>query len=125
MTNACTHTRKIENSKLSIVGNKIQSNKDGVELTLTKNQATLLGCLTKGIHENKTLASIIWNDGNDKCKKNNFNQLIYQLRRSLEKKGFPDDIIITIPRYGYCLNKNYFRNKNNIEDYKTDFLIAY
>lgn len=50
---------------------------------------------------------MVWNDSTGKNKENSFNQLIFRTRILLSENGLPDDFIITIPRYGLCINRNY------------------
>ena len=92
------------------------------EIILSKNQTKLITCLLNEINEKKEIIAFIWSDGSYKSKENNYNQLIHQTRALLIKKGFSEDFIMTIPRYGLCLNKNNLISKTPSKYYATNML---
>lgn len=88
--------------------NKLIMQPDNIELMLSKKQIKLITCLSSNIITKAEIINFIWHPENTHEKENHYNQLVYQTRARLANKGFPDDTIITLPRYGLCLNKNYF-----------------
>ncbi|MBE0150347.1 hypothetical protein [Serratia sp. PL7] len=104
----------LEDSSLILDNNKLITKDERKEAILSKNQKYLLLCLMKKINEKNEIISCIWDKGN--CKKNSYNQLIYQTRELLTRSGFPPNIIITIPRYGVYLNQEMLTTKPKIDE---------
>ncbi|WP_261112980.1 transcriptional regulator [Serratia quinivorans] len=77
----------------------------GIEVVLSNNQKKLFLCLLSDLNDKQEIIKKIWPDMDCKLANNNYAQLIYRTRKLLSKKKFPPDVIITIPRYGVCLNK--------------------
>lgn len=86
---------------------RLKHNDNDNEVILSKNQTKLLVCLINEIHEKKSIINYIWNNGDCKSKKNSYSQLIHKTKVFLTQNGFPADFIITIPRYGLCLNRSF------------------
>lgn len=96
-----------ENDMLVLDVKKLTFKRQKKEVALSKYQTRLIDALIKGINEKEALFSMVWNDSAGKNKENSFNQLIFRTRILLSEHGLPDDFIITIPRYGLCINRNY------------------
>ncbi|CNE49235.1 winged helix-turn-helix domain-containing protein [Yersinia kristensenii] len=92
------------------------------EIILSKNQTKLITCLLNEINEKKDIITFIWSRNSYKSKENNYNQLIYQTRTLFINAGFAEDFIMTIPRYGLCLNKNNLITKTPAKYYSTNML---
>ncbi|MGQ8776649.1 winged helix-turn-helix domain-containing protein [Serratia sp. NA_112.1] len=85
-------------SKLIIDGGK-------QEVVLSKNQKKLFLCLLNDINDKKEIINKIWPNIDCKLADNNYSQLICRTRVLLSKNEFPPNVIVTIPRYGVCLNR--------------------
>nr|WP_314266587.1 hypothetical protein [uncultured Moellerella sp.] len=104
------YLNKISNNEYNapiIDGNKFIFSSLKKEVSLSKNQTKLLSCLLNDINQKKDIILFIWGKDNDKSNENNYNQLIHRTRALFISEGFADDFIMTIPRYGVCLNKNH------------------
>lgn len=102
-----------EDDYLIIDNNKLITKSGRSEVTLSKNKKYLILCLMKKINKKKEIISCIW--GGESCKKNSYNQLIYQTRQLLAHSGFPPNMIVTIPRYGAYLNQELLNTKPKID----------
>ncbi|ARZ00587.1 winged helix-turn-helix domain-containing protein [Yersinia ruckeri] len=92
-----------ERGVITIHNNKLKIKNTDAEVTLSKNQRKLLVCLMKNINEKERIIELIWGDSG--IREMSYHQLIYKTRFRLSNNGFPDEFIMTIPRYGLCLNK--------------------
>ncbi|HGM5491176.1 TPA: transcriptional regulator [Serratia fonticola] len=99
----------LENDTLILNGSRLKLKNTGVQILLGRNQTKLMNCLIKGINAKKDIIQIIWGHEQKKSKENNYNQLVFQTRALLNSKGIVENVILTIPRYGLCLNKNLLR----------------
>ncbi|OCJ45494.1 hypothetical protein A6U95_18715 [Serratia sp. 14-2641] len=99
------NTSYFENNLLVLDGNKLRLKKQVREVTLSKNQTKLLIFLINEINDKHSIIEFIWGGVNSKSKENNYNQLVYKTKALLVQNGFPENFIITLPRYGLCLNK--------------------
>lgn len=103
-----------ENEILVLDVKKLVYKINNIEIRLSKKQTKLIDFLIKGINQKEEIISLMWNENANKSVVNSYNQLVYQTRSLLIDNGLPDDFIITIPRYGLCINKNYIdRNLAN------------
>jgi len=114
MNKKIKETSYFENSSLILDNNRLITKNEKKEAVLSKNQKYLLLCLMKKINEKNEIISCIWDKG--RCKKNSYNQLIYQTRELLTRSGFPPNIIVTIPRYGAYLNQEPLTTKPKIDE---------
>ncbi|WP_199063782.1 hypothetical protein [Serratia sp. ASV30] len=64
----------------------------------------------KGINEKRRIIELVWGGEDVNAKEMHYHQLIHKTRTRLTKKGFPNDFIMTIPRYGLCLNKDFLHS---------------
>ncbi|WP_158510607.1 winged helix-turn-helix domain-containing protein [Serratia rubidaea] len=110
MKNINTEIKRTGTSNLFLEGRVLYLKSEHRKTTISKNQEKLIQCLLNGVFEKEEIINFIWGLKN---KKNNYNQLIHQFRKQLSSKGFPDDLIITIPRYGLCLNKYWLSKKSS------------
>ncbi|CNF08931.1 MULTISPECIES: winged helix-turn-helix domain-containing protein [Yersinia] len=108
-------------------GNKLTFPIKNKEIILSKNQAKLINCLLNKTNEKSDIIKFIWGEGIYKSKNNSYNQLIHQTRALFIDEGFSPNFIMTIPRYGVCLNKNKlisnnpkkYRSANMLNDHAT------
>ena len=98
-----------ENEKLSLRERKLQIKNSDIMAIISKNQRKLMLCLMQEINDKNEIIELIWGNKKSKSKESNYNQLVYQTRSLLAKNGFPDDLIITIHRYGLCLNHQFLK----------------
>lgn len=96
---------RFENSAILLNGNILRLKGNGAEVLLSKNQSKLLACLINEINEKESIIDYIWSKKKCKSKENSYSQLVYKTKLLLETNGFPKNFIMTIPRYGLCLNK--------------------
>ncbi|HHA1916843.1 helix-turn-helix domain-containing protein [Enterobacter kobei] len=112
-----------ESERLKIKNNRVVYLKSNhAMIKLAKNQHKLLICLIAEINCKQKIIERLWGGG-DTSHDNKYNQLIFKLRKSLSAAGFPDDTILTIHRYGVCLNKNLLVKKTDPLLMKHDTLI--
>lgn len=107
---------EIENEKLLLKGRKLVIKKSDVVAIISKNQRKLLLCLMQEVNEKRDIINYIWSDKDTKSQERNYNQLVYQTRALLIRNGFPKDLIITIHRYGLCLNQQFLKTENSQYD---------
>ncbi|HHQ6559275.1 TPA: winged helix-turn-helix domain-containing protein [Serratia fonticola] len=74
--------------------------------TLSKNQAKLLHCLLCGQGKKEQVIETIWGGGNTIQNESKYIQLILRTRSKLSQSGFPSDTILTIKKFGVCLNES-------------------
>ncbi len=118
---------QFEQEPLILSGNKLIFLIKNKEVILSKNQTKLIDCLLNKINEKSDIINFIWDKGIYKSRNNNYNQLIHQTRALFTGEGFSPDFIMTIPRYGVCLNKNNliskdpqkYRSANMLNDHAT------
>lgn len=103
----------LELNKVAIHGEKLKIKNTSTEIKLSKNQKKLLLCLMKKINDKRVIIEIIWGKGECDSNEMNYHQLIYKTRKKLVSKGIPDDFIMTIPRYGLCLNMEFVHQDTN------------
>ncbi|CAI1888842.1 Uncharacterised protein [Serratia quinivorans] len=63
-------------------------------------------CLINEVNDKNYIIAEIWPGTKAKSKENNYTQLLFQTKAVLARGGFPEDTIITMPKYGICLNMN-------------------
>lgn len=93
-------------NKISLVGDIVYYNKSNKMAKLSKNQVKLFHCLLNGQGEKSQIIDFIWGDGSLTETEFKYNQLICRTRSKLTRSGFPSDIILTIPKFGVCINKS-------------------
>lgn len=71
-------------------------------------QVYLMNCLSQGITKKQKIIDYIWG-GKGNC--NKLNKLVFNTRKKIFKSNLPGDIILTIPKHGFCLNSVYFDHK--------------
>lgn len=76
---------------------------------LSKMQRNLLVCLFNNITDKREIVFYLWQETDFAKKENSYAQLVYQLRANLSQAGMPRDLLLTLPRYGVCLNKKLMR----------------
>lgn len=98
--------RKISSyNQISMVGDVVYYNKNNKMAKLSKNQIKLFHCLLNGMGEKSQIINFIWGGGSLTETEFKYNQLICRTRSKLTRSGFPSDIILTIPKFGVCINK--------------------
>ncbi len=96
-----------ENEILVLDVKKLIFKRENKEISLSKNQTRLIDFLIKGVTKKDELIVLLWKNTPKKSTENSYNQLVFKTRSVLVGNGLPDDFLITIPRYGLCINKNY------------------
>ncbi|MFG1175762.1 transcriptional regulator [Erwiniaceae bacterium CAU 1747] len=102
---------KYENGKLLLKEKYLIIKDTDIMAKVSKNQRILILCLMNEIIEKEKIIQNIWGRNPSSSKEKNYNQLVFQTRSLLAKHGFPNDLIMTIHRYGLCFNK-FFLNSN-------------
>ena len=97
---------------LELNGRKLIFKSINREILLSKRQLGLIVCLLNEINEKKAIIRYVWSEDNPENRENNYNQLVYQLRALFIRHDLPSDLLITLPRYGLCLNKEWLGISN-------------
>lgn len=108
-----------ENEMLVLDVKKLIFKRNNKNITLSKHQTRLIDALIKGINEKEGVMALVWNGKLSKYNDNSFNQLVFRTRMLLSENDLPDDFIITIPRYGLCINKNYISRVSTTSEVST------
>ncbi|HBE9082016.1 winged helix-turn-helix domain-containing protein [Serratia fonticola] len=95
---------KLKNYSLIVEGRTLKLNNSQMAVKLSKNQTKLLLCLINEIQEKQTIINYIWGSDKNDENESNYRQLVRRTREILEKNGFPNDTVLTIPNYGLCIN---------------------
>lgn len=103
---------KYENEKLLLKDKYLIIKNSNIMAKVSKNQRILILCLMNEIIEKEKIIQNVWGRNPSGSKEKNYNQLVFQTRSLLAKQGFPNDLIMTIHRYGLCFNK-FFLNSND------------
>jgi DNA-binding winged helix-turn-helix (wHTH) protein len=103
---------RVENATMILSGNTLRFKKGNDQIKLSKNQAKLMTCLMNEGNEKENIINYIWGAIDCKSRENNYSQLIFKTKQLFIKNGLPADILMTIPNYGLCINKNYTEAKN-------------
>jgi len=111
MNNLEPRSVKYENEKLLLKDKYLMIKDSNIMAKVSKNQRILILCLMNEIIEKDKIIKNIWGVNTSVSKEKNYNQLVFQTRALLAKQGFPNDLIMTIHRYGLCFNK-LFLNSN-------------
>lgn len=111
MNNLEPRSVKYENEKLLLKDKYLMIKDSNIMAKVSKNQRVLILCLMNEIIEKEKIIKNIWGVNTSVSKEKNYNQLVFQTRALLAKQGFPNDLIMTIHRYGLCFNK-LFLNSN-------------
>lgn len=90
---------------ITLSNNVIHYNPCDKMVRLSKNQIKLFTCLLSNRSEKEDIIQFIWGEGYQKKNELKYNQLIYRTRTKLIRLGLPNDLILTIPGFGVCLNK--------------------
>lgn len=106
-----------ENATMLLSGNTLRFKKGNDKIKLSKNQSKLMACLISEENEKRNIINYIWGARDCKSRDNSYSQLVFKIKKSLIKNDFPADLIITIPNYGLCINKNYTEDKNCRRDH--------
>jgi DNA-binding winged helix-turn-helix (wHTH) protein len=112
MTCSKKHNLSFENEMLELNGRKLIFKSINREILLSKRQLGLIVCLLNEINEKKAIIRYVWSEDNPENRENNYNQLVYQLRALFIRHDLPSDLLITLPRYGLCLNKEWLGISN-------------
>lgn len=109
-----------ENEILVLDVQKLILKKEKKEISLSKNQTRLIDFLIKGVTQKDELIHLLWKENPRKSTENSYNQLVFKTRSVLIDNGLPADFLITIPRYGLCINKNYIDKNLSKSHIKTE-----
>ncbi|HBQ3906895.1 hypothetical protein GJJ25_27110 [Klebsiella pneumoniae] len=120
MNNLEPKSVKYENEKLLLKDKYLMIKDSNIMAKVSKNQRILILCLMNEIIEKEKIIQNIWGTNTSVSKEKNYNQLVFQTRALLAKQGFPDNLIMTIHRYGLCFNKSFLSsnkmlNSQNME----------
>ena len=121
MNNIELKSVKYENEKLLLKDKYLMIKDSNIIAKVSKNQRILILCLMNEIIEKEKIIQNVWGRNTSMSKEKNYNQLVFQTRALLSKQGFPNDLIMTIHRYGLCFNKFFLNsnktpNTNSMED---------
>jgi len=103
---------RFENATMLLSGNTLRFKKCNDKIKLSKNQSKLMACLISDGNEKRNIINYIWGETDCKSKENSYSQLVFKTKQLFIKNGLPADLIMTIPNYGLCINKNYMEDKN-------------
>ncbi|MEG9795531.1 hypothetical protein V6X42_23955 [Serratia marcescens] len=104
--NTVTNTPRFENNRLALVNGTLIFKKENISVRLSALQNKLLGCLVRDITQKPDIIQAIWPGAEGKAKGNNYNQLVFQTRRTLKRHGCPEGTLILSPGKGISLNAN-------------------
>lgn len=107
---------KVENQRLRLQDRNLILKQGNIKAKLSKNQNILILCLMNDIIEKEKIIHQVWGGNNTHSKEKNYNQLVFQTRLLLSKNGFPDDLIMTIHRYGLCFNKFFITSPSDNDE---------
>lgn len=107
---------KYENEKLLLKDKYLMIKDSNIMAKVSKNQRILILCLMNEIIEKEKIIQSVWGRNTSASKEKNYNQLVFQTRTLLAKQGFPNDLIMTIHRYGLCFNKFFLNSNTTIKD---------
>ncbi|WP_411752406.1 hypothetical protein [Serratia sp. (in: enterobacteria)] len=93
-------------SPFVLIGNALHYQKYNKMAVLSKNQAKLFDCLLRGQCEKKQVIDFIWGGGDAIKNDSKYTQLILRTRNKLVSSGFPHDTILTVAKFGVCLNES-------------------
>lgn len=116
------NTTRFENSTMIINGNVLRLKNNNREVILSKNQTKLMVCLINEVNEKQSIINYIWGGKKCKSKDNNYGQLVYKTKALLAQNGFPKDFIMTIPRYGLCINSNLINSMSARHEHSINIL---
>jgi DNA-binding winged helix-turn-helix (wHTH) protein len=86
--------------------NRLLVKKSGKSICLNENQKRLLACLFNNIGCKKKIINVVWYENHQRISDNNYHQLVFQLRATLQRNNLPSNLILTIPYYGLKLNES-------------------
>lgn len=66
----------------------------------------LIWCLLHNINDKHSIIVHLWGNSRGKNYENNYKQLVHSLREKLVSQGLPRDLLITLPQYGICLDRD-------------------
>lgn len=112
MNNKYNLSSLFESDTLRLVDNILVFKKEKIEVILNENQVQLFVCLFNRTYEKKDIIGSIWPGKQVKSKENNLNQLIFQTRALLRHRGISAEVIMTMPRYGVCINRFFLATEN-------------
>jgi|GEM_PF-3207222 len=115
MHNLDPETIKYENERLLLKDKYLMLKESTTAAKLSKNQRILILCLMNDIIEKEKIIQNVWGANLINSREKNYNQLIFQTRSLLARQGFPNDLIMTIHRYGLCFNKFILSQDNQPE----------
>lgn len=104
MNTLLKRSSSFENESLKLRGNNLIFKENNRKVSLSKYQHYLLVCLLNKVNAKEDIIRYLWGEQDYKKKENNYNQLVYQFRQLLIKSGGKEDSLVTLPRYGICLN---------------------
>lgn len=117
---------EFESDALTFFNNEIFFKKQKVTVHLNENQVKLFSCLFKRIYEKKDIILSIWPIEESRLKENNLNQLIFHTRALLRNSGISEEVIVTMPRYGLCINRDFINaEKKHSIDVINGYVILY
>lgn len=102
-----------ENATMLLNGNTLKFKKANDKIKLSKNQSKLMACLMSEGNEKRNIINYIWGATDCKSRENSYSQLVFKTKKLFIKNGLPADLIMTIPNYGLCLNKNHIEEKDS------------
>jgi len=95
-----------KNSLFVLIDDVLYYQKHHKAAQLSKNQAKLLHCLLRGQGKKDQVIDFVWGGNNTTKSESKYTQLILRTRNKLSRSGFPDDTILTIAKFGICLNES-------------------
>ena len=112
---------RYENERLLLKDNYLILKGSETAARLSKNQKTLIFCLLNNIIEKERIIQQVWKGSDSHTKEKNYNQLVFQTRALLTRQGFPENLIMTIHRYGLCFNKFFLSSPDDQGSMKTPY----
>lgn len=121
MNNLIKNYGKFENDNIILKDDFFCLKSTNKKIKLTTKQRNLLLCLIGKINYKNDIMIYLWGNDNP-AHENKYNQLAFKLREALQAVGCPNDAIITMYRYGLCLNNNLLKADLEAERQKMTFL---
>ncbi|MEW5558806.1 hypothetical protein AB1287_00860 [Enterobacter asburiae] len=104
MESLLKNTSSFESELLELKDNLLTLKGEEKKIPLSKYQHHLLVCLINKINSKDDIIRYLWGECDYRKKENGYNQLVFQLRRLIIRSGISTEVLITLPRYGLCLN---------------------
>ncbi|MGK9009916.1 hypothetical protein ACRS9C_11435 [Serratia marcescens] len=110
------NSHQFENEKIILNKNFFYLKSEDKKISLSSQQSEFMWCLVRNVVDKKEVINEIWPNADWKEKRNNYNQILFQIRKLLLREEFPGDTIIPMTGGSVCLNANLIKPIINQSD---------